>query len=145
MAIPDLSPAIYAALIGASDIADNLASYEGAPAVFTRRPVPPKAGYPMIVADGDVAVTDQDMITGALPVVVRDISIYGQNDSSAHYRAVEALGRAVRDLFHRNRQSLSVPGWDVLDIICRGPLVGPTDDEVSASRIVTLTVRLSPA
>lgn len=142
MSAPDLSPALYAALTSAP-FASSLASYLGAPAIFTRRPVPSDAPYPMIVAAGDVTVGDQDMIADPVVVIVCDVAVYGQNDTAAHYRTVEGIARGVRDLFHRNRASLNITGWSVLDIVCSGPFVGPTDDDTSAARIVTLTIRLS--
>lgn len=145
MASPDLATPIYNALIGNAGIATVLAAYSGAPAVFTRRPVPKDAKFPLIVAAGDVTRTDQDFISTPIPVVIRDLSVFGQNDTPAHYRAVEALALAARDLFHRNRAALIVPGWSVVDIVCNGPIVGPTDDDTTVHRLVTLTIRLSPA
>lgn len=146
MSSADLADPIRNALIGNGPIAAALAIYSGSPAIFTRRPVPSGATYPMIVCAGDVTRSDQDMISDPMPVIIRDISIFGQNGTtgaSNQYRAVEALGLMVRDLFHRQRQSLSVPGWSVLDVICNGPVVGPTDDDTTVHRLVTLTIRLS--
>lgn len=138
---PDLSDPLYAALTGTSDMLDGLAIYKGAPAVFTRRPVPDDCGYPLILTAGDVTHGDQDFIDAPLAVIVRDIAIYGKNPD--HYRTVEAIAFAVRDLFHRKRESLVVPGWNVVDIRCSGPIVAPVDDDHTCGRIVVLTVRLS--
>jgi hypothetical protein len=143
MASPNLAAPLYAALIGNADVAAALPAYNGAVTVFTARPVPTDAPYPMIITAGDVTRTDEDLISSQLPVIVRDIAIFGQNDAPAHSRAVEALALTVRDIFHRQRGSLSVPGWSVLDIVCTGPITGPTDDDTTVSRIVTLKVRLS--
>lgn len=143
MSAPDLSQPIYAALAGDTTISAALPSYAGAPAVFTSRPTPKDAPFPMILAAGDIAVTDQDFIDNPLPVLVRDISVFGQNDAPAHVRAVETIALRVRDLFHRQRASLSVPGWNIIDIVCKGPVVGATDDETTAHRLVTLTIRLT--
>lgn len=143
MISPDLATPIYEALIGNSAIAAALAIYQGEPAVFTRRPSPKDATYPMIICAGDVTRTDEDLIVDPMPVILRDISIFGQNDSAAHYRTMEGLGLAVRDLFHRQRQSLLVAGWSIVDIVAHGPIVGPTDDDTTVHRLVTLTVRLS--
>lgn len=142
---PDLAPAIYAALTGNSDILDALATYQGAAAVFTRRPLPADASYPLIVSSGDVALGDQDMITTEIPVIMRDVSVFGLNDTPAHYRAVESIARDVRALFHRQRSSLLVDGFDVIDILASGPIIGPTDDDMTVHRLVTLTVRLTPS
>jgi hypothetical protein len=143
MASPDLSAPIFAALTSNTAIAAALPSYAGAKTVFTASPAPADASYPMIVTPNDVTRTDQDFINNPLPVIVRDISIFGQTDTTAHARAVESLALMVRDLFHRQRQSLSVSGWTVLDIVCKGPFPGPVDDDKTIHRIVELTVRLS--
>jgi len=143
MASADLSTPIFTALMGNSGIVSALPDYSTAKTVFTARPVPKDAGYPMILSAGDVVRTNQDFINDPVHVATRDISIFGQNDTPAHLRAVESLALMVFDLFHRQRQSLSVPGWRVLDIVCKGPIVGPVDDDTSVHRVVTLTARLS--
>lgn len=143
MSSPDLATPIYDALRLDSLIAAALPAYSGGKTVFTRRPVPSDAPYPMIVCAGDVTRTDQDLIVDPMPIIIRDVSVFGLNDTAAHYRAVESLGLLVRDLFHRKPANLIVPGWNVLDIICQGPIVGPTDDDTTVHRLVTLIVRLS--
>ena len=136
----DLAPALRDALIDAPTIYPSLASWQGEPAVHTRRPVPPDSGYPMIVVSPDVAITDEDGLNSDRPVVVRDILIYGQQP--AHYRTVESLGYAVRGLFHRARNSLSPAGYHVIDVRAQGPFPAPTDDENTVARAVSLTIRL---
>lgn len=143
MVSPDLSAPVYAAITGNTAIAAALSTYEGAPAAFTRRPVKSDVPYPMLVSAGDIVRTDQDFINSPLIVITRDISIFCQNDTPTHSRAVDALALLVRDLFHRQRQSLSVSGWKVLDIVCKGPFAGPVDDDTTVHRIVEMTVRLS--
>lgn len=141
MAAVDLSSPIYAAIIATTDIASDLATYEGEPAIFTRRPVPADCNYPLIVAAGDVLHGDEDFIDSPMPVIVRDIAVYGQNPD--HYRTVEGIALDIRDLFHRQRTSLIISGWTVTDIRCSGPIMAPTDDDATVGRIVTLRIRLS--
>lgn len=141
MASPDLSGPIYVALTNTSGLLDGVAIYAGAPAVFTERPVPDECGYPLVIAAGDVTHGDQDFIDDPLRVFVRDIAVYGKNTKD--YRTVEAVALRIRDLFHRNRESLVVSGWNVVDVVCQGPIVAPTDDDHSVGRLVILTVRLS--
>lgn len=137
----DLSAPIYAALTGAGGITASLATYEGAAAIFTRRPIPADCAYPLCISAGDVTRGDEDLLSSPLQVIVRDIAFYGQQPRD--YRAVEAMALAARDLFHRKRQSLIVPGWNVLDVRCSGPIPAPTDDDQTCGRLLTLTVRLS--
>lgn len=146
MASVDLSDPLYAAIKGNAGIASALAVYEGQPAIFTSRPTPIESGYPLILAAGDVTYSDQDFIDAPLAVIVRDIAVYGlkQRDKTKdQYWIVEATARLVRDLFHRKRGSLIVPGWNVVDIRCTGPIVAPVDDDHQIGRLVSLTIRLS--
>lgn len=147
----DLSAPLYAALMDNAAIVALLGvQSDGSPSVLTNRPVPPDAAYPMIVTAGEVTRTDQDLISSPIQEIVRDISVFGQNttldengEPINQTRTCDSIALKVRDLFHRQRQSIAVPGWNVLDIIARGPIVGPTDDDQSVHRLVTLTVRLS--
>lgn len=119
---------------------------DSSPSVLTNRPVPPDAAYPLILTADDVTRDDQDLINSPIQVIVRDISIFGQNTTTSgvnQTRLVQTIALMVRDLFHRQRGSISVPGWNVLDIIARGPITGPTDDDQSVHRLITLTIRLS--
>lgn len=139
----DLAAPIRAALIGASGITSRLSAYASSYPVFTRRPAPVDAPYPMIMISPDISVTDRDGVNDMQPIVERDIAIYGQNDTAAHYRDVEAIAYAVRELFHRQWRALTVSGWKVVSIVARGPMPAPTDDEQTIGRMVTLTVSLA--
>lgn len=141
MSSPDLSGPIYTAIKGNTGIATALSTYNGHPAVFTRRPIPGDSGFPLMISAGNVTHGDQDFIDAPLGVIVRDIAIYGKNPDD--YRTVEQIAFNVRDLFHRQRGSLIVSGWNVVDIRCAGPIVAQVDDDTTVGRIVILTVRLS--
>jgi len=91
----------------------------------------------------DVSVDDADGIDDQRPRLVRDITIYGLNKNVTEYRVVETLARAVRDLFHRNRHAITVTDWAVVDIVTRGPMPAPVDDDSEVARLVTLTIQLA--
>lgn len=128
------------ALIDSDPIATRLEQYEGEPAVFTRRPVPDGATYPLIVVSPDIAISDEDGLKSRRPVVLRDLVAYGEQPDQ--YRVVEELGYLIRALFHRQKFSVIVPGYRVVDIVARGPQIAPTDDERHLARIVALRIRL---
>ena len=138
----DLSEPLRTAIVDDATIAALLPIYAGSKTVFTRRPVPDNAAFPIVVISPDIAITDQDGIDDNRPVIIRDVAVYGRNDA-ASYRAVEAIAYEIRDLFHRRRQSLTVLGWDVVDVVALGPRPAPTDDEQTVGRVVELTVRLA--
>ncbi len=136
----DLGPSLRTALIEATGIGDALDQWNGEPAVFTRRPVPADAPNRMIIVNPDSAIGDADGLTSPRPVVLRDIAVYGNQPDD--YRIVEAIGYAIRELFHRNKWAITPEGYDVINIIARGPIPGPTDDDSTVARIVGLTISL---
>lgn len=141
----DLSAPIRTALVGAASVTALLPTYLGSYPVFTRRPAPTGAPYPMIMVSPDISTSDQDGVDDRRPVVERDVAVYGHNDTAAHYRDVEELAYAVRALFHRRWRALTVSGWKVVGVIVRGPMPAPTDDEQTIGRLVTLSVSLARA
>lgn len=136
----DLSEPLRTAIIGEIAITGSLAVFANAPAVFTRRPVPSEATFPMICVSPDIMISDADGLSSLRPVVTRDVTVYGQQDSA--YRLVEDVGYLLRELFHRRKQSISVVGYHVVDIVASGPRPAPVDDDKLVGRVVTLTVRL---
>lgn len=141
----DLSAPVRAALVGAGVVTAALSAYLGSYPVFTRVPVPDDAPYPMIVVHAQFGAGDEDGVDDLRPIAVRDVTVYGRNDTAEHYRAVESLAYAVWELFHRQRASLSVPGWSVVDVRAQQPRPAPVDDEEIIARRVELTVRLARA
>lgn len=131
------------ALIGNSGIVTLLSSYHGSYPVFTRRPAPADAPRPLIMVSPDVALTDQDGINDLRPIQQRDITVYGMNDIPTKYNVVEDLGYLIRDLFHSERLSITVPNWHVIQITARGPIPAPTDDDKMVARMVMLTIELA--
>lgn len=142
----DLGPTLRAVLVGASSVTSNLTAYESSYPVFTRRPVPTDAPMPQIVISPDVILADEDLINQQIPYAVRDIAVYGRNDTHANYVKVQTIAYAIRDLFHRApRFTLTPSGWNVIDVTAAGPFPAPTDDEKLVARIVSVKVRLTPA
>lgn len=139
----DVSTALRTAIIGASAITTELDAYAGSFPVFTRRPVPDDAPGVVIIVSPDITQSDEDGLSDARPVIIRDISAYGPNDAPANYRKVERIGYALRALFHRLPASISVSGWGVARIEVQGPIPAPTDDEQTVGRMVTLAIRLA--
>ena len=136
----DFAPAIYAALIADSTITGLLSEYKTNPAIFTRRPIPADAVYPYIVVNPDASVTDFDALNSDRPIIIRDIAIYGQQPDD--YRAVEQIGYLVRELFHRNRFSLSNSDYNIVLITATGPQIAPVDDDHTVGRLVSLRIQL---
>lgn len=143
---PDVAPPIRRALISDVAFAGSLSTWHHEPAVFIRRPAPADAGMPLVLINPPAAITNQDTLTGDRPVIVRDVMIYGlraePGDPRDQSKLVEALGYRARAIFHRQKFSISVPGFSVIDIVGNGPIPAPVDDVATVGRMVSLTIRL---
>lgn len=136
----NLAGPIREALVSDPTISAYLTLWDGEPAVFARRPVPDGAQYPFIAISPDVSITDQDALVSRRPVILRDVTVYGENPDQ--YRDTEDCAYLVRAFFHRQRFAISVPGYSVTEIVASGPIPAPVDDERHVARVVTLRLRL---
>jgi hypothetical protein len=142
----DLSAPIRAALVGRSAITTELTAYKGSYPVFTRVPVPDDAPTLVLVVSSGFQAGEEDGLNDHRPLLLRDVLVYGlrsTDPSQDEYRAVERIAFEVRELFHRRRTAIVVPGWSVADIIADGPAPAPVDDEQTVGRRVSLTVKLA--
>ena len=142
----EVSAGLREAIIAVPAITGLLGTYQGEPSIHTRRPVPSGATGIYVVIGPNIVRTDQDFLTSRLPVLQRDIVTYGQSGSPGaandQYRDVEAVADGVYDLFHRNRDSLVVDGFHVVDIVATGPIPAPTENARLIGRAVLLTIKL---
>lgn len=136
----NLAAPLRTALLANGPLVDLLGLFDNEPSIHTRRPVPSAAGSPLILVSPDVSISDRDGLKSRQPVAQRDISIYG--DQPDGYRAVETAGYLVREMFHRQPQALVVDGYQVVQIVASGPSEGPTDDETTVCRYVSLMIHL---
>ena len=143
----DLAQPILNALLQNAVVVDTIATYMEGWSIFTRRPPPPDAPYPMIVISSDISKDNsKDGYFDQRPMVTRDVLVYGTNDTAAHYLAVEKVAYSIFDQFYRHPHQLLLqePGWVVYDIVARGPLPAPAaDDEHVVGRVVPLEVHLA--
>lgn len=135
-----LGPAYREALIAAPGIGDALDLYHNEPAIFTRRPPPADAPQRMIIIGPNAGQGDDDFLVGRNPWFIRDIVAYG--DQPDDYRLVERIADEIYELFHRQKFSVTVPGFSVISIEAEGPFPAPVDDEMTVARLVSVTIRL---
>lgn len=133
-----LSQAFYDRLRGDGTLTAMLATYEGAPAVFTTDPAPPDAVLPYIVTAGEFAIEPFDTKTLEGRTVYRDIRCYAAEDGSA--TLIEDIAERVRALFHR--YALPVAGFSTVLCNVSGPTVAPDDDETVTGRLVSVRLVL---
>ena len=141
----DIAPDVRAAILAEPDITNFLSQWNSAPAVFTRRPIPTDATYPLIVVAPDVAHADFDGLKARREIITKDVFIYGRvaaaGTADDHTRRVEAMAGLLRELFHRQRHALGNTAYHVVSINVIGPLTAPTDTDTIVGRVVTLIVR----
>jgi hypothetical protein len=132
----NLTETFHDRMAGDPALAAMLATYEGAPAVFTADPVPGDALLPYIVSAGEVVDTPFDTKTTRGRTVWRDVRCYDNASGSA--AVVELMAERVRALFHRQALSISDFAWIWGE--CSGPIVA---DELDAyGRIVTVRITI---
>lgn len=140
-----IAPDIRTAIIAQPDVTNFLSQWNGAPAVFTRRPVPEDATFPMIVISPDITHGDWDGLKARRDTITKDVIIYGRvaapGSPEDHTRRVEAVALLLREVFHRQPRSLVNPSYRVVSINVTGPLIAPTDSDSIVARVVTLIVR----
>ena len=126
----DLAVPIRDALVASGSITALLATYASEPAVFTRRPLPGNASYPLILVSPDVSISnEEDGIFDFRPLVIRDVIVYASNEVPDSYRKADQVAYLVRNLFHRQRAVIVVPDWHVVDIQATGPAPTSQDDQ----------------
>ena len=132
---------IFARLAG---VASSLATYNGAPAIFSERApddfldTPPTKPF-LIIA---VPTRDEPMetFTEVGRLIQQDVRGYQRDNGSG--ADLDTLMRAVRDLFHNRPSELTVTGGKC--DVCRvnGPMQSPTSDEAYIGRRVTIRLDL---
>lgn len=132
--------AIYGALSADSVLVGLLSEFEGVPAIFTAKTVPPDAKRPYIWSYGDI--TDVEADASAKDLVCRDVvrDIWIVADDEGNEDAIMEIANRVRDLLHR---ATLVIGTSNMKTAASGPRVGVTEGEVTA-RIVTVNFIYEP-
>lgn len=127
-----ITQGFYDVLVADATLTALLASYEGAPAVFTTDPAPDNADLPYIVTAGEVSQAPFDTKTTRGRDLRRDIRCYTEANGDA--TTVEAMAERVRELFHR--EPFVIDGFGVWVADCSGPIVA--DEAEAYGRIVTV-------
>lgn len=140
----DLSTHIRAFILADSELTDDLSTYYGAKSVFTRRPVPQDAEYPIIVISPQIGSGEFDYIDRLHRTANYDIAVYAQNDTSAHYRECEETAFLLQSKFARltNAEFNTPAEWHLVQATATGPTPFPTDDNEKVARGVTVTFQL---
>jgi len=140
----DFSSSIRTAII-TDPLASDISNFSGSKAVFTRRPAPTGAIYPMVFIGPQVPGTQDDYVNGKLRrTVIYDILTYGKNDEATNYRLVEKIAFAIAKKFARPSPFvLSVPsGYSIVSIVGTTAMPAPTDDLQIVGRMSQLNITI---
>lgn len=134
----DLQPAIRALILNDVEILSLIPDYKGSKAIFTRRPTPEDAPYPLIVVSPLVADNQLDYLRCNRSILTYDIAVYGSNDTPENYRNVETIARRIHTIFHRMpNYALNMPvGSSLTKTTAIGPLTAPVDNTETVGRVV---------
>lgn len=136
----DLSGVLRKFLVTKPAMAD-LSSFANSRALFTRRPAPEGAVYPMAFISPLLDVdTSQSEISAEVPDLRYMLSVYGLNETSEQYRKVEEIAFASVALLNRMDPSLmEMPdGAQLVRVRALGPVIAPVDDDKLVGRAVNL-------
>lgn len=137
----NLQPSIRSFLLTDSTFSNYLTDYNGSKALFTRRPVPDDAEYPLAIISPAITYRESDFVSGQKHFyLTHDLLIFDTNDSSSNYRNVENAAFRARKILHRfDVTTFSHPtGYKVLLCLADYPISGATDDLIKVSRVVQL-------
>lgn len=137
----DLSASIRTRILSVTDITSLLTNYKGSKPIFTRRPAPSDAAYPIIMISPMVGGgIDDDFLKRQRREVTYDLAVYGTNDTAENYRKVEKLGFLIAQVFHRlDHFKFETPeGWQLVRAKSFGPMPAPTDDQKFIGRMISV-------
>lgn len=140
----DLSSQIRQAILN-DPLSADISSFSGSKAIFTRRPAPTGATYPMVFIGPQIASSQSDYVNGKLRrTIIYDVLTYGQNDDAAKYRTVEKITFAIGLKFARPSPFvIAAPtGFSIVGISGTTPSPAPTDDLQIVGRMISVTIIL---
>jgi len=134
-----ISAAFHSVLATDTVLQGLLATYRGAPAVFTVDPAPGDATMPYIVTAGEAVHRPYDTKLTQGREIWRDVRCYTADTGSA--ANVEQIAERVRALLHR--QKITISGFAVEVAECGGPVVA--DEPGAYGRVVTARIIITEA
>ena len=128
----ETTQAIFDVMNADSLLVGLVSEFDGEPAIFTMKEVPPDAKRPYIWSYGDITNTPFESKTNLGRDVTRDI--WCVVDDTGDEDLVMTIANRVRDIFHRTVMTIGIGN---MRTIALGPRLGMSGDDVTA-RIVTL-------
>ncbi len=128
----ETTQAIFDVMNADSLLVGLVSDFEGGPAIFTMKEVPPDAKRPYIWSYSDITNVPFESKTNLGRDVTRDI--WCVDDDKGDEDLVMTIANRVRDIFHRTVMTIGIGN---MRTIALGPRVGMSGDDVTA-RIVTL-------
>lgn len=128
----ETTQAIFDVMNADSLLVGLVSQFDGEPAIFTMKEVPPDAKRPYIWSYADITNTPFESKTNLGRDVTRDI--WCVDDDKGDEDLVMTIANRVRDIFHRTVMTIGIGN---MRTIALGPRLGMSGDDITA-RIVTL-------
>lgn len=138
----DLTVMIRKYILEIEEFTDVISNYGvDGKAIFTRRPVPEDAIYPMAVISPLYSEVKVQQITCNRRNLTYQIVVYGDNDTSDNYNKVEGAAFVLaRSFDSANVHDFDMPqGAQLLGLTTTSPMSAPTDDNNRVARVVSVT------
>ena len=143
MANPDLrflDRALYTLLAANADLTGELASYGGAPAIFSGFPVPAGAPLPRLVIGSIVGGGNDDRIDAVGRELVKDIFLYfSADETQASANPIDRIAEIARGTLHN--VDIPVSGWNCCGSACGPVIVAPTDENFFVGRTFSVLLK----
>lgn len=121
-----ITEALHDRLAGDGPLVALLATYQGAPAIFSADPIPGDATLPCLVISGVEADEPNDTKDLRGREIRRRVRVYTDADGSE--LLVDEIAERARTLLHRNPLDLSADGQHCYVAEVTGPFTAPTDE-----------------
>lgn len=128
----ETTQAIFDVMNADSLLVGLVSQFDGQPAIFTMKEVPPDALRPYIWSYSDITNVPFESKTNLGRDVTRDI--WCVDDDKGDEDLVMEIANRVRDIFHRTVMTIGIGN---MRTVALGPRLGMSGDDVTA-RIVTL-------
>lgn len=140
----DLSISIRKYLLSLPEFTNYISDYHNSYSVFTYRPVPKDAQYPMCIISSAAGGGDMDMLACHMRTIDYHVILYDQNSEPTKYINLERIANLVARSFHRvNTNLLEQDGFQVVSVTASNPFPAPTDDNETIARAITLNIEVT--
>jgi 2',3'-cyclic-nucleotide 2'-phosphodiesterase (5'-nucleotidase family) len=133
-----LSESLRTAIMANTDVLAYADSYKGGPAVFIQDRVPDDAPHKMVYISENVGSVNIDWVNTHKSIIMKQIYVYGEQPRDT--KAVNLVSESIRAMFHRNKASISLPSFKLIEIMADYPIPAQDNSPSQLCRVIMLSV-----